>query len=242
MKMTVLALLVLALIPFYAFAIDGQILINTSTVMAAGGFPYTITEPGSYKLSGNLTVSTAANGIDINSDDVTLDLNGFTISCAIQACQIPYVGVFSSGHLDITVKNGSVRGFGNGVLLLGSGLISDLKATGNFGTGIAVEGSGASDIGGFVITRCIANSNTFGGIAAYQSTVSDSTANFNYEGLRGGQSAFFNNVANNNTAYGLVTEADLYGGNNFQGNPTAVGVFFVAGVSQNNNNCNGSVC
>jgi hypothetical protein len=40
-----------------AFAVDGVVLINQSTVMAAGGFPYKITQPGSYKLSGNLAVT-----------------------------------------------------------------------------------------------------------------------------------------------------------------------------------------
>jgi parallel beta-helix repeat protein len=65
-----------------AFAVDGVILINQATVMAAGGFPYKITRPGSYKLSGNLVVTTAiAEAIVISSDDVTLDLNGFSISC-----------------------------------------------------------------------------------------------------------------------------------------------------------------
>jgi hypothetical protein len=65
-----------------AFAVDGVILINQATVMAAGGFPYKITQPGSYKLSGNLVVTTAiAEAIVISSDDVTLDLNGFSISC-----------------------------------------------------------------------------------------------------------------------------------------------------------------
>jgi hypothetical protein len=53
-----------------AFAIDGQILINQATVMAAGGFPYKITQPGSYKLSGNLVVAGGTDGIDVNADNV----------------------------------------------------------------------------------------------------------------------------------------------------------------------------
>src|SRR5436853_6750224 len=81
------SLFLLALIPFQAFAVDGVVLINQSTVMAAGGFPYIITQPGSYKLSGNLTMSTTTTGnysgldiaIGINSSGVVLDLNGFSI-------------------------------------------------------------------------------------------------------------------------------------------------------------------
>jgi len=42
--------------------LEGVVLINQSTVMAAGGFPYVITQPGSYKLSGNLTLNTTQAG------------------------------------------------------------------------------------------------------------------------------------------------------------------------------------
>ena len=66
-----------------AFAVDGVTLINQATVAAAGGFPYVISQPGSYKLSGNLVVpNTAAYAMTITASNVTLDLNGFTISCA----------------------------------------------------------------------------------------------------------------------------------------------------------------
>src|SRR5258707_1116396 len=80
MTKTILFLLALALAPASLFAVDGQVLINQSTVNAAGGFPYTITQPGSYKLSGNLTVPNGnTTAIVIASDHVTLDLNGFSI-------------------------------------------------------------------------------------------------------------------------------------------------------------------
>ena len=41
--------------------------------------PYTISQPGSYYLTANLTVA-SGDAIDINANGVTLDLNGFTIS------------------------------------------------------------------------------------------------------------------------------------------------------------------
>jgi hypothetical protein len=66
-----------------AFAVDGVVLINQATVTAAGGFPFKITESGSYKLSGSLVAPAATDGIDIQANDVTLDLNGFSISGAI---------------------------------------------------------------------------------------------------------------------------------------------------------------
>src|SRR5271170_3750944 len=70
----------MVLAPFCAFAVDGVVLINQSTVTAAGGFPYTITQPGSYRLSGNLTVPNVnTDGIVISVDNVNIDLNGFSI-------------------------------------------------------------------------------------------------------------------------------------------------------------------
>src|SRR5260370_6407387 len=41
--------------------------------------PFTISAPGSYYLTKDLSVTTG-NGITISADNVTLDLNGFTIS------------------------------------------------------------------------------------------------------------------------------------------------------------------
>ena len=70
------------LLPACAFAADGQVLINQSIIMAAGGFPYVISQPGSYKLSGNLAVPNGVSGISITANNVTLDLNGFSMTGA----------------------------------------------------------------------------------------------------------------------------------------------------------------
>lgn len=116
----------MAVAPALLYAVDGQILINQATVMAAGGFPYKITQSGSYKVSGNLVVSTPVDAIDISANNVTLDLNGFTISnvyadaCdGLLPCTFTGVGINSSNNVGITVRNGLVIGFGTGVLLQG---------------------------------------------------------------------------------------------------------------------------
>ena len=80
MKKTVFVILAMALVPFGAFAVDGVVLINQATVMAAGNFPYTISAAGSYKLSSNLNVPSGVDGIKIAASNVTLDLNGFSIA------------------------------------------------------------------------------------------------------------------------------------------------------------------
>ena len=93
MKRVFCVLAALAITSVSAWAIDGQVLINQSTVVSAGGFPYIISQPGSYKLSGNLTgfgncgyvmgfpnpqLTTCA--IWIQTTNVVLDLNGFTVT------------------------------------------------------------------------------------------------------------------------------------------------------------------
>ena len=67
-----------------------------------------------------------SNGLVIGADDITLDLNGHTISgdgkpfkssrCRRQPCD---VGVVNDRHRGVTVLNGSLRGFGTGVALVG---------------------------------------------------------------------------------------------------------------------------
>jgi len=105
MKWKLLAFLVAASIP--AFAVDGVVLINQSTVTAAGGFPYTISQPGSYKLSGNLTVPAGVNGIQIAASNVVLDLNGFSITGSGSLS-----GIFSLSQVSgITIRNGNIVGF-----------------------------------------------------------------------------------------------------------------------------------
>ncbi len=56
----------IALAASSARAVDGVLEINQTIVMAAGGFPYSITQPGSYILTGNLAVSAAGtNAINV---------------------------------------------------------------------------------------------------------------------------------------------------------------------------------
>jgi hypothetical protein len=76
----------------------------------------TISQPGSYYLTHNLTVS-AGDGIDITTNGVTLDLNGFTISST--AASAAGYGILFNGSLrNITIANGFIQG---GVTNNGSG-------------------------------------------------------------------------------------------------------------------------
>ena len=103
-----------AFAPKCAYAVDGVTLINQSTVMAAGGFPYVIVQPGSYKLSGNLVAPAGLEAMIITATNVTLDLGGFSVTCSFG---VPTKGVVScigdagavfSGSTDVTIRDGAV--------------------------------------------------------------------------------------------------------------------------------------
>ena len=122
-------LLLLALVPSAALALEGVVEINQESVVAAGGFPFVIDTPGSHALTGNLTVPADTQAIAIRSNDVVLDLRGFEIvgphPCSFSGCApgtIPGIGVSfeSGGSSRITVRGGSIRGFPGTCILLGA--------------------------------------------------------------------------------------------------------------------------
>jgi hypothetical protein len=111
MKKHVLVIMAMVLLPVCAFAVDGVVLINQSTVMAAGGFPYVISQPGSYKLSGNLVATTDHQAILFTTNNVALDLNGFTVTCTEQHAVAFFRCVGDSplsGVSDLNIRNGVV--------------------------------------------------------------------------------------------------------------------------------------
>ncbi len=76
---------------------------------------YLITEPGSYYLTGNiLSAQTNAIGIYIDSDNVTLDLKGFTLA-GTGADVGSADGIYIPGtKYNITIKNGLIDNWGSG--------------------------------------------------------------------------------------------------------------------------------
>lgn len=106
----------------------------------APGFPVTISQPGSYRLSGNLTVPDLnITAIHITADHVTLDLNGFSIIgpgvCTSRPTTCPApgrgIGVQAGGDQalgprGVRILNGSVRGMGLlGISMTGEGSFVD---------------------------------------------------------------------------------------------------------------------
>ncbi len=71
--------------------------------------PLTITAPGSYYLTGNLTGTAGQDAITINADNVAIDLNGFTLSGPGGA------GITSAANQRLRVRNGTIEGFTSGI-------------------------------------------------------------------------------------------------------------------------------
>jgi hypothetical protein len=235
MKLTGFVLFAIVLAPACAFAADGQILINQATVMALGGFPYTITQPGSYKLSGNLVVPVNKDGIDIVVANVTLDLNGFAIvgpgpvTCTPATCSSPSpfttagVNATSVGTHNVSVLNGAVTGFAWGLNLGSVGfkyvganfLVEDIRASGNGNVGIEISSG---------IVRRSAFSYNFQGMSCDA-------------GCLVTDNVFYSNVGVGAGIYG----GGLFGSNSFAGNSNNVFTNGTA-VSQGNNSCGFSAC
>lgn len=79
-----------------------------------GSLPYSITQPGSYYLTGPL--STVSSGIVIRCSDVTLDLKGFSLSRVGGAkFGIDIAGTDAAPIENVAVRNGEVSGFFIGV-------------------------------------------------------------------------------------------------------------------------------
>lgn len=123
--------------------------------------PFTIDQPGSYYLTGNLTAGAAnANGITVTASDVTLDLAGFALS-GLGGTSGDGVNV-SVAVTNVTVRNGTVRGWGGrGVdadTAYNSQLV-DIRASHNGNDGMSLAAGG-------IIMACAATANGQDGIEA----------------------------------------------------------------------------
>jgi len=146
---------------------------------------YAITQSGSYFLTANITATGAENGITIDADRVTIDLNGFTIkgNGSASAC-----GIYQENLRDnLTVLDGVVSDWngasGYGINAQDGALINGIQASSNY-TGI-LTGNGS------VISDCIAFENSYRGLRA-----------------NGGGSIIRDSVAVNNGNLGISSSTD----------------------------------
>jgi len=123
----------------------------------ASMLPLHIEEPGSYYLAENIT--TSGGGIIVRSNEVTIDLMGFTLEGGTGP------GIDGYGHFRLTVRNGTVRGWsGTGILTGGEAMLSDLTVADNLGSGMDI-GMHSRAVG------CTASGNSVHGIKAHTGSI-----------------------------------------------------------------------
>ena len=226
----------LVLLSVSTFAVDGVTLISQASVNAAGGFPYSITQSGSYKLSSNLTVTTETDAIDINADNVVLDLNGFTIASPCDTCA--RYGVFSSGHQNITIKNGVVTGFGYGIRLNSPSPIDGLDVNALVEEVHASNNQNGINIQGGIVRRCTATGNS-SGITVNSGVVESNLSSNNLIGFNVSDVTLTGNSAKHNSSVGLgIGPGTVFGSNVVIDNQSDI-VVVGGSISQNNNVCTG---
>jgi parallel beta-helix repeat protein len=159
--------------------------------------PYAISQAGSYYLTDNVTASGGTAGIVITSDDVTIDLNGFSLVGGGSG-SVAGIDVVSAIHQNQCVRNGTVRGWTKGgVRLINSrncrlekllvsdntgdagisvsqySIIADCAAYNNATYGIYLAGTSN------VVTHCVSSGNETGFWANDHAVFSDCTATLN---------------------------------------------------------------
>jgi hypothetical protein len=158
----------------------------------------TITASGSYKLANNLLVFEGGDCLVIQSGvtNVTIDLDGFTIECVCFGGDGIKVSDVVEG---LTVRNGTIKGFTNGLNLFGNTmLIENMQLIRNTNHGLtAVESVRIKD--------SIFAGNGVGAEVGEGSVLNGNAFNFNTSsGLIAGEgSTIVNNSARRNGAAGL---------------------------------------
>lgn len=173
--------------------------VEPRTAIPGGSYSttYTITTPGSYYLAGNRTLTTGVMCITIASDNVTLDLMGYTLTGAGSGSSS--YGIFiSTDRKNIKISNGSVTSFGgSGIASNNSGCknisLYNISSSSNLAKGFNLLGGGriencnASDNGdtgiyagrNSVITNCISRDNGAKGIEVSGGSVVTGCSTYN---------------------------------------------------------------
>ncbi len=148
-------------------------------------FPITISNAGSYKFVENISITdNDTNAINITGSNVTLDLNGFTLTGPGYDQGDSGIGIYvyneDASPQNVTIENGHIRNFrGNGLQAVGFNVnVTQINFYNNGAFGVySVGGNG-------VIERCnfYANgqSESGGGIYASRMVIRDNSLQGNY--------------------------------------------------------------
>ena len=190
---------------------------------------HVITQPGSYYLTADLQGVSGRHGVVVQADDVTIDLNGFTM---IGDSGVNEAIIVTGLRRSLTIRNGHIRGWRGGVVtfsgpgdgalhtvlerltisgctkdgaLVGAGaIVRDCLMHANSASGVRAEGTN------ILIERTSMRSNGMFGLHIGQSVVvRDCDIQGNTQGVRSAPDAahtsrIVRSVISNNTQWGLL--------------------------------------
>lgn len=150
--------------------LEPRIALSDENTPGAGTTGFIITAPGSYYLTENLTGPVMRRGIEVLADNVTIDLNGFTIAAAPGGTEAQRRGIDAFNFDHVTIRNGKILGFGEeGIFVRDHARIENVSVEFCVGVGIRTRDD-------CVVTDCIAINNGGSGISCDDNSVIRSCA------------------------------------------------------------------
>ena len=171
---------------------------------------FKIASSGSYYLTGNITGVSNLHGILIAAPNVTLDLNGFSLTGvpgSLDGINATNTAPSSPG---LVVRNGTVGGWG------GNGINAQFGAPGARFSALLLLTNGLSGLRavGAVITDCVAQGNTAGGSSTYgihavNSRVVNCVAKANVNGIQGSGGCVIEGCVAGDNAFGFLGDNSM---------------------------------
>jgi hypothetical protein len=204
--------------------------------------PFTITNPGSYYVTTNLTGTTGLSGITISNNNVTLDLNGFALQGVPGSL---YAVALASSQTNVVVRNGTMNGWRMGVHETGGNsrnlLLDGLAIFASATDGILIDSTAT-------VRNCMCSSNAAIGISVGGGEISGCSTGYNVNsGIELNSGGIVRNCwSGYNGNYGIETTSgtvlDCFSqGNAWSGiQVTGQGSFVIGNNCLNNNSSSGS--
>ena len=209
----------------------GEILITHAKALAGNvtpgdppGYPIVLTLPGSYQLASNLFTAANKITIQVTSDNVTIDLNGFTL----QGSNVAFHGI--TGGVDgVTIKNGTITGFKFDGINGGTGshwTVENMRVIENGRHGIFVDGFHTA-----IRSSMVAVNGDRGISCALLCLVEGSVVSENRFGIVMNNGSVLGSVIGNNAEFGIAGAFAGFGNNTLIGNNAGGGSEVSPGVA-----------